>query len=182
MLRMFSRLRKPVEKVRAIASRPLWVLASRRPQLADVIWTSPYCCTMVFFWTALITEQTCGGSLSASERRKVLQRSLARMVKEMGGDPVAARALVLPDGHPGRRRALVDLKRVVTLYSGTVNEKLMIYEDYRKALEDDGRPALPGNRWGLRYETSHEILLARLLADDVLGAKAGGAPPRPHLP
>lgn len=179
MLRWISRLRKPVEKVRGIASRPLWVLESRRPQLAEAIWTAPYCCTMVYFWTALVTEQACDDGLSASQKRKVLQRVFERIVKDMGGDPVAARGRVLPEGHPGRRRALVDLKRVVTLYSGTVNEKLMIYEDYRKALEDDGRPALPGNRWDLHYESAHEILLARLLADEVTG---GQTPPRPHLP
>ena len=168
MLRLFSRLRKPVDKVRGIAARPLWVLESRRPQLAEVIWNAPYCCTMVYFWTALVTEQACGDGVSAARKRKVLQRAFAMSVKELGGDPAAAREHVLPEGHPGRRRALVDLNRVVTLYSGTVNEKLMIHEDYRKALEDDGRAALPGNRWGLKYEAAHEILLARLLADEAM--------------
>ena len=178
MLKLFSRLRKPVETVRGVAARPLWVLESRRPQLADTIWATPYCCTMVYFWTALVTEQLCD-TLSASRKRKVLQRVFAGIVTDMGGDPVAARGRVLPEGHPGRRRALVDLKRVVTLYSGTVNEKLMIYEDYRKALADDGREALPGNRWDLHFEAAHEILLARLLADEVTG---GQNPPRAYLP
>lgn len=169
MLKWFSRLRKPADKVRRIAARPLWVLESRRPQLAEVLWNSPYCCTMVYFWTALVTEQVCGESLSESSKRKVVQRVFAQIVKDLDGDPVAARKRVLPDGQQRRRRALVDLKRVVTLYAGVDNESLMLNADYRKALEDDGRAALPENRWGLETEAAHEILLARYLAEDVLG-------------
>ena len=169
MLRWFSRLRKPTEKVWRVAARPLWILESRRSWLAESIWQSPYCCTMVYFWTAFITEHACGDSLSESDKRKVQQQVLARSVKDLGGDPREVRKRVFPDGHPGRQRALVDLKRVVTLYSGKVDEKLMIYPDYRKAIDDDGRPGLAGNRWGLRHEKAHEILLARYLAADVQG-------------
>lgn len=171
MLRWFSRLRKPTARVRRVAARPLWVLESRRPLLAEALWRSPYCCTMVYFWTAFVTEHVCGEHLPEAAKGKVMQQVLARIVKELGGDPRAARQQVFPDGHPGRQRALVDLKRVVTLYSGKVNEGLMIYPDYRKAVEDDGRPALPDNRWGLRQEAAHEILLARYLA---AGVQASG--------
>jgi hypothetical protein len=169
MLRWFSRLRKPADKVRRIAARPLWLLESRRPLLIEAMWQSPYCCTMVYFWTALITEQV-GEDLSQSAKRKVLQQVFARMVKELGGDARAARQRVLPEGHLGRRRALADLKRVVTLYSGAVDDSLMLYPDIRNALDDDARPALPGNRWGLRHEAAHEILLARYLAADIKGS------------
>lgn len=168
MLGWFSRLRKPVEKVHRIAGRPLWVLDSRQPALTANLWLSPYCCTMLYFWTALITEQVCGDSLSQRRKHKVLQRAFARLVKETDGKPRHARRRVLPDGHPRRRRAELDLKLVVTVYSGTINEGLMIYPDYRDAIEGDGRPALPGNRWGLRSEAAHEILLAGYLANDVL--------------
>jgi hypothetical protein len=170
MLRWFSRQRKPADKIMRIAARPLWLLDSRRPLLTEVLWHSPYCCTMVYFWTALITEQVCGEALSESGKRKLLQQVFARIVKDLDGDPRAARKRVLPDGHLDRRRALVDLKRVVTLYSGAVNDSLMIYPDFRKAIEDDGRPALPDNRWGLRQEAAHEILMARYLAADVQGS------------
>lgn len=167
MLRWFSRLRKPTDKVWRVAARPLWILESRRSWLSEAIWQSPYCCTTVYFWTAFMTEHLCGSSLSERQKRKVTQQVFARMVKDLGGKPREARKLVLPDGTPGRQRALVDLKRVVTLYSGKVTEGLMIYPDYRKAIDDDGRAALPGNRWGLRNEAAYEILLARYLAADV---------------
>lgn len=164
MLGLFSRLRKPVERVHDIASRPLRILASRQPSLVPRLWQSRYCSTMVYFWVAVVTEETCRSKYSEAEKHKVLQRVFARTVKEMRGVPAAARKHVLPDGHPHRLKALADLKRAVELRRNGVDARLMIYADYREAVESNGRPAAFGNHWGVRTEAAHEILLARYLA------------------
>ena len=186
MLGVFSRLRKPVEKVLAIASRPLGVLASRHPSLAPRLWHSRYCCTMIYFWVAVITEEVCRDRFSEAQKHKILQRAFARAVREMGGRPSAAKKQVLPDGHPVRLRALADLKRAVELRRDGAESRLLIYAEYRQAVEGDGRPAVFGNRWGLRNEAAHEILLAGYLASNARAREEnsslhGGFPP-PRLP
>jgi hypothetical protein len=78
---------------------------------------------------------------------------------------------VLPDGQPRRRRALADLKRVVDLYRGDVDDRFMIYADYRDAVDGGGRPARSGNRWGLRTEAAHEILLLSYVIGTLQGTR-----------
>lgn len=145
MLGLFSRLRKPMEMVHVAAARPLQILASRQPSLAPRLWQSRYCSTMVYFWVAVVTEDICRNKYSEAEKHKVLQRVFARAVKEMRGVPALARKQVLPDGHPLRLKALADLKRAVDLRRHGADARLMIYADYRRAVEGDGRPAAFGN-------------------------------------
>lgn len=168
MLRWFTRLRKLVDRVHGVATRPLYILESRRPDLAAGLWHSPYCCTMIYFWMAVVTEQLCGERRTEADKHRILQQVFARAVKELGGAPAAARRNVLPDGHPRRLRALSNLKRVVELQRNGVDARLLIHAHYRAAVEGDGRRALPGNRWGLRTEAAHELLLAGFLADSLL--------------
>lgn len=167
MLNWFSRLRKPVDRVHGVAARPFHILHSRHARLAPRLWQSPYCCTMAYFWVAVVTEELCRGRYSERDKHKVLHRAFARIVKEMRGSPSLARQQVLPDGHPLRLRALGDLTRAVGLFRQGKNPRLMIYADYRAAVDAHGRPAVPGNRWGLRTEAAHEILLAGYLAGNV---------------
>lgn len=167
MLGFLSRLSKPAKKVHAIAGRPLWILQSRRPALTALLWESPYCCTMVYFWFAVVTEDLCRTGYSEAQKQKVLRTAMARAVKELGGAPAAVRRQVLPEGHPRRLRALKDLKRAVDLKRKGVDDGLMVHDEYRTAIEADGRPALAGNRWGLTREAAHEILIARYLAANV---------------
>ena len=155
------RLRKPVQRIRRIAVRPLQILDSRRPSLMAPMWKSPYCCTLLFFWIAVVTEHVCQDSFSEPDKRKVMRKVLASIADEMGASEAAFMSCVLPDGHPRRRHALADLKRVVDLYRGNVDDSFMIYADYRDAVNGGGRPARSGNRWGLRTEAAHEILLVR---------------------
>lgn len=163
MLKWFK-LRKPVERIQNIAARPLQILESRHPALVKELWLSPYCCTMVYFWTAVVTEDVCRNNYSDEDKREALREGFARVVEEMRGSVTAAMNRVLPDGHQLRRRALADLKRAVDLYRGDFDDRYMIYADYREAVEEDGRPALFGNRWGLGKEAAYEILLANYLA------------------
>ena len=167
MLGLFSRLRKPVERVHAIASCPLRVFASRQPSLVPRLWQSRYCSTMVYFWVAVVTEEACRGKYSEAEKHKVLQRVFAHVVKDNWGAPAIAKKHVLPDGHPHRLKALADLKRAVELRRDGPDARLMIYGDYREAVEGDGRPAIFGNHWGVRTEAAHEILLASYLASNL---------------
>lgn len=163
MLKWF-RLRKTVERIERIAGRPLQVLGSRQPALLYPLWHSPYCCTLVYFWTAVITEDVCRKAHSDAEKREALRDAFARVCASMGGNPATAVNRVLPDGHQMRRRALSDLKKAVDLYRGDVDDRCMIYADYREAVYGDERSAVPGNRWGLRKEAAHDILLASYLA------------------
>lgn len=167
MLGFLSRLSKPAERVHAVAGRPLWILQSRRPALTARLWDSPYCCTMVYFWFAVVTEEQCRNSHSEADKQKILQKALARTVAELDGAPAKVMQQVLPEGHPRRLRALTDLKRAVDLMRKGEDSRLMIYDEYRTAIEADGRPALSGNRWGLGSEAAHEILIARYLAANV---------------
>jgi hypothetical protein len=159
------RLRKPEQRVRRIAARPVQILDSRRPSLMGPMWQSSYCCTLLFFWIAVVTEHVCQNSLSQSDKRKVMRKVLARIAGEMGGTQTRFMSRVLPNGHPRRRRALADLKRVVDLYRGNVDDRFMLYADYRDAVNGGGRPARTGNRWGLRTEAAHEILLVSYVID-----------------
>ena len=109
----------------------------------------------------MVTEHVCQDSFSQSDKRKVMRKVLARITDELGASEAAFMRHVLPDGQPRRRRALADLKRVVDLYRGDVDDRFMIYADYRDAVDGGGRPARSGNRWGLRTEAAHEILLVR---------------------
>lgn len=170
MLKWFK-LRKPVERIQAIAGRPLQIFESRHPALQKQLWSSPYCCTLVYFWTAVVTEDVCGDSFSDADKREVLRESFARIVEEMQGAVNAVMNRVLPDSHQTRRRALSDLKRAVDLYRGDFDDRYMIYPDYREAVYEDGRPALFGNRWGLGKESSYEILLASYIAGNLQGAE-----------
>jgi hypothetical protein len=170
------RLRKPVQHIRRIAVRPVQILAVRRPSLMAPMWNSPYCCTLLFFWIAVVTEHVCQDRLSQSDKRKAMRKVIARIADEMGGTEAGFMKRVLPDGHPRRRRALADLKRVVELYRGKVDDRFMIYADYREAVNGGGRPARSGNRWGLRTEASHEILLVRYVIDTLRGRQENERP------
>ena len=166
MLKWF-RLRKPLEKVQRVAARPLQILDAHQPAMVRSVWLSPYCCTVLYFWTAVMTEDICREAFTDEDKREVLREAFARMAEETGGSVTGASNRVLPDGHQIRRRALSDLKRAVDLYRGDVDDRYMIYADYREAVYADGRPAPPGNRWGIRKEAAHEILLASYLAGNV---------------
>ncbi|WP_421693527.1 hypothetical protein [Aestuariivirga sp.] len=158
------RLRKPIERIHRICVRPLHILESRQPALMRTLWKSPYCCTLLYFWTAVVAEDICRNTFTDEEKRQALRDAFARIVEDSHGAVNGALNRVLPDGNPVRRRALSDLKRVVDLYRGDVDDRCMIYPGYREAVYEDGRPAFPGNRWGLRKEVAHEILLFTCLA------------------
>lgn len=175
MLKWFK-LRKPVERTEAIAARPLQIFESRHPAVLKDLWLSPYCCTLVYFWTAVVTEDVCRNRFSDAEKREVLREGFARIVEELRGSAASAMNRVLPDGHQLRQRALSDLKRAVDLYRGDYDDRYMIYADYREAVNEDGRPALFGNRWGLGKEAAHEILLANYLAGNLTADEDQAAP------
>ena len=166
MLR-WLRLRRPQARIIRIAGRSVRVFDTRFPKLSPLLWRSPYCCTLVYFWTAVVTEDVCAGRHAEGDKRILLQRAFADAVAALGGDPAAALRRVLPDGHERRRRALADLRRVVELYRGEVNEGAMLHADYRAAVEGDGKRAPAGNRWGLRRLAAHDILLASELATEL---------------
>ena len=176
MLKWF-RMRKPVETIERVAARPLQILDSREPALMRPVWRSPYCCTLIYFWTAVVTEDVCRKSHSDADKREALRDAFGRVVTATRGNAATALNRVLPDGHQMRRRALSDLKRVVDLYRGSVDDRYMIYADYREAVYGDGRSAVPGNRWGLRKETAHDILLASYLAGNVQTEEERALPP-----
>jgi len=111
----WRRLRRPVQRIRRIAARPLQILDSRRPSLMGPMWQSPYCCTLLFFWIAVVTEHVCQHSFSQCDKRKVMRMVLSRITDELGASEAAFMKRILPDGQPRRRRALADLKRVVDL-------------------------------------------------------------------
>lgn len=176
MLNWF-RTRKTVDAIHRAAARPLYVLDSRLPDTLRTVWQSSYCCTLMYFWTAVVTEDVCRNRLSDEEKREALRDAFSRIVEETRGSVNGAMKRVLPEGHQQRRRALSDLKRAVDLYRGDVDDRYMIYADYREAVYQDGRQAVPGNSWGLNREAAHEILLASYLASNVL-AEDGRTEPR----
>lgn len=161
------RLRKPIERIHRICVRPLHILEARQPALVGPVWRSPYCCTLLYFWTAVIAEDVCRNTYSDEDKRQALRDAFARLVEDTQGSVNGALNRVLPDGHQMRRRALADLKRAVDLYRGDVDDRCMIYQGYREAVYQDGRPAFPGNRGGLRKEVAHEILLFSCLVRNV---------------
>lgn len=168
MLKWF-RLRKPMERIQQVAERPLQIFEARNPKLSAQLWRSPYCCTLAYFWTAVVTEDVCRNSLSDADKREVLREAFSRVVEEMNGAIDAVMNRVLPDGNPIRRRALSDLKRAVDLYRGEFDDRYMIYADYREAVSENGRAAPFGNRWGLGKESAFEILIACYLAANLQG-------------
>jgi len=172
------RLRRPQARITRIAGRSVKLFDLRFPRLSPLLWRSPYCCTLVYFWTAVVTEDICAGRYTEPDKRRLLQRAFAATVAATGGDPPAALARVLPDGHGRRRRALADLRRVVELYRGEVDEGAMLHADYRAAVEGDGRPAPARNRWGLRRQTAHDLLLASDLATELRKLAAERQPRR----
>lgn len=162
------RIRKQVDDVHRVAVRPFMVLQSRHPHVLPGLWHSPYCCTIAYFWTAVMAEDLSARDSNNDEKFRTLREAFTRLVEETEGAAPDAMKRVLPDGHPIRRRTLVDLKRVVDLYNGHIDDRYMIYPEYREAVYEDGRPALPGNRQGLEKEFAYEILLASYLATNAL--------------
>jgi hypothetical protein len=148
--------------------RPFLLLQARHPQAVNSIWLSPYCCTIAYFWTAVVAEDMCGKDTGNESKFRTLRESFTRLVEETNGTAHDAFKRVLSDGHPIRRRTLVDLKRVVDLYNGHIDDRHMIYAEYREAVYEDGRPAPEGNRWGLDREFAYEILLSSYLAANAL--------------
>ena len=173
------RLRKPIEKIHRISVRPLRILEARQPSLLGPSWFAPYCCTLVYFWTAVIAEDVCRDAYSDEDKRHALREAFGRLVEESHGSVDGVLNRVLPDGHPLRRRALSDLKRVVDLYRGDVDDRAMIYPGYRDAVNQDGRAAFPGNKWGLKKEAAHEILMFTCLASNVQADDERAAMPAP---
>lgn len=163
---MWFRLRKPIDRIHRICVRPLHVLEIRQPMLFNAVWKSPYCCTLLYFWTAVIAEDICRDKYTDEEKRHALREAFARMVEESRSSVNGVLKRVLPDGHQMHRRALQDLKRAVDLYRGDVDDRAMIYPGYREAVYEDGRPCFPGNKWGIRKEAAHEILLYICLASN----------------
>lgn len=162
------RTRRQVDDVHRIAVRPFLLLESRHPQALPAIWQSPYCCTIAYFWTAVVAEDMCGRDAASDSKFRTLREAFTRLVEETDGTAHDAFRRVLSDGHPIRRRTLIDLKRVVDLYNGHIDDRHMIYPEYREAVYQDGRPAPEGNRWGLDKEFAYEILLSGYLAANVL--------------
>ena len=160
------RLRKQVKAVHRVAARPFLLVQLQVPQAMAPLWLSPYCCTMSYFWTAVIVETVGGNDIPDQDRLHQLRDTFCRIVEEHRGTPQRAMKRVLPDGHPLRRRALVDLKRVVDLYHGQIEDRHMIYPEYRDAVRDDGQPLRPGAP-GMRRAYAHELLLASYLAEGV---------------
>lgn len=160
------KLRKLPEEVHGHAVRPFHVLQAHWPEVFPALWQSYYCCTSAYFWTAVITEELCGAEpeIDADAKLRILREAFTQIVENSGGSSLAAMKRVLPDGHPLRRRVLVDLKRVVDLMHGRYDDRHMIYPEYREAIYQDGRPSPKGNKYGLTTETACEILLSRYLA------------------
>jgi hypothetical protein len=158
------RTRKQVDEVHRIAVRPFLLLQSHKAQVFPGLWRSPYCCTIAYFWTAVIAEEACATDQDNDAKLRTLREAFARLVEDTRGAPHDAMRRVLPEGHPIRRRTLVDLKRVVDLYNGHIEDRNMIYPEYREAVYQDGRPAPPHNKWGLDRELAYEILFSSYLA------------------
>lgn len=162
------RTRKQVDEVHRIAVRPFLLLQSRHPEAFPGIWHSPYCCTISYFWTAVVAEELCVSDASNDTKYRTLREAFTRLVEDTQGTAHDALKRVLSDGHPIRRRSLIDLKRVVDLYNGHIEDRHMIYPEYREAVYEDGRPAPEGNRWDLGKEFAYEILLSSYLAANAL--------------
>jgi len=160
------RLRKQAKAVHRLAARPLLLLQLQTPQAMAPLWLSPYCCTISYFWTAVIVETAGEKHLSDEERLDLLRETFLQLVEETRRTPQRAMKRVLPDGHPLRRRALVDLKRVVDLYHGQIEDRHMIYPEYRDAVREDRQPLRPAAP-GMTRAYAHELLLASYLRDGV---------------
>jgi hypothetical protein len=160
------KLRKQPEEVRSHAVRPFHVLQAHWPEVFPAIWKSHYCCTSAYFWTAVVIEEVCGNEpeFDPESKQRILREIFTELVETSGGNALEVMKRVLPDGHPMRRRALVDLKRVVDLMHGRYDDRYMIYPEYREAVYQDGRSAPRGNKYGLTTETAYEILYSRYLA------------------
>lgn len=163
-------IRKQVDDIHRIAVRPLALLQSRRPELFPALWRSPYCCTIIYFWSAVIAEDLCGMNTESEAKLRALREAFTRLVEDTRGTSHDAMKRVLPDGHAVRRRALIDLQKVVNLYNGKVEDRYMIYPEYREAVFEDGRPAKSGNSLGAEKEFAYEILLSSYLAANNLEA------------
>jgi hypothetical protein len=162
------RTRKQVEEVHSIAVRPFLLLQSHKASVFPGLWQSPYCCTIAYFWTAVVAEEICATDQDNDAKLRTLRESFARLVEDTRGAAHDAVRRVLPEGHPIRRRTLVDLKRVVDLYHGHIEDRHMIYPEYREAVYQDGRPAPADNKWGLDRELAYEILFSSYLAANAL--------------
>jgi hypothetical protein len=162
------RTRRQADEVHRIAVRPFLLLQDRQPQAFPGLWQAPYCCTISYFWTAVVAEDLCARDAGNEAKFRTLREAFSRLVEDMNGTPHDALKRVLSDGHPIRRRALIDLKRVVDLYNGHIDDRHMIYPEYREAVYQDGRPAPENNRWGLDKEFAYEILLTSYLASNAL--------------
>jgi hypothetical protein len=162
------RTRRQVDEVHRVAVRPFLLLQSRQPQSFPAIWQSPYCCTISYFWTAVVAEDLCARDAGNDGKFRTLREAFTRLVEETGGSAHEAFRRVLSDGHPIRRRTLIDLKRVVDLYNGHIDDRHMIYPEYREAVYQDGRAAPENNRWGLDKEFAYEILLSSYLTANAL--------------
>jgi hypothetical protein len=162
------RNRRQVDEVHRLASRPFQLLESYQSQAFPGLWQSPYCCTVAYFWTAVVAENLSPKGQDNDTKFRTLREAFARLVEDTQGEPHDAMRSVLPEGHPIRRRAMIDLKRVVDLYNGHIEDRHMIYPEYREAVYEDGRPAPAGNKWGLDRELAYEILLSRYLAANAL--------------
>lgn len=162
------RNRKHVDEVHRLSVRPFMLLKARQPRVMPGLWQSNYCCTISYFWTAVVAEDTCGEDTGNDTKLRTLREAFARLVEETQGTPHDVMRRVLPDGHPIRRRSLVDLKRVVDLYNGVVEDRHMIYPEYREAVYQDGRPAIDPDRAGLEKEFAYEILLSSYLGQNAM--------------
>ena len=161
------RRRNQADEFYRIALRPFLLLQSRREKLLPNLWQTRYCCTISYYWSAVVVEEL-SGERSHDGKHRALREAFARLVQDTRGEPHNAMKRVLPEGHPIRRRALSDLKRVVDLYNGKISDRYMIYPEYREAIYEDGRPAPGGDRWGLDQEYAYEILLSSYLAANAL--------------
>jgi hypothetical protein len=170
------RARKQVDDVYRLAARPFILLRSRQPQVVPGIWQSHYCCTIAYFWTAVVAEDLGGTDADNDAKLRTLREAFARLIEETRGTPYDAMRRVLPEGHPIRRRTLIDLKRVVDLYNGRIDDRHMIYPEYREAVYQDGRPALHADRSGLEKEFAYEILLSSYLAQNAMSPEDENVP------
>jgi hypothetical protein len=165
---IWLRNRKHVDDVHRLASRPFLLLQSRKSQLFPGLWQAPYCCTISYFWTAVVAEDLCGKGLDNDTKFRTLREAFTRLVEDTRGASHDAMRSVLPESHPIRRRALIDLKRVVDLYNGHIDDRHMIYPDYREAVYQDGRPAPSGHKGDVEKEYAYEILLSSYLAQNAV--------------